>query len=523
MPQDYKFIEGDTASGVAEKAGLTNQEFLALNPELKATGRPNDFGGLTGLVQVGQKYNLGAPKTSTGIVTSSQSQSQYNQNVSGNTAALASLSAPPPGGTYLGANAEGLQGYSGPDGAQYVRDAQGKWNVTVPAPIDPNAPKQPVPGTSAPAGTIPITGNDGNVYNVPKDSANPQAIADNLAANKANENILKQQRDALVNYNVANDPVAQAAVQRITNQYGVLIQQMEDRNKISMGIVSTGIARYGGLGEMNQNVKSEALERATARVTDLQQKMNIAIQQSNDAYKSGNVKALEAAQANYSQSLKDSQNALMDLEKEVNEQVKSNREDEKLRQEEEKQKIADDIRVSTNVAQSISDIIESSGVTDEKQIEAFINQVAQNNGITNIEVLKSAVLKARQTANTRILTDKNIKSQINSRNIRDKIAIDKANEPKVVKGGDKDGGFTYTADDITSYTSLLNEGGTAPDGTYYDKRGDDAYANTATYIFAYNDWINNNGTPEGFLKLFPISNVNPRDKSSLPAALKAKF
>lgn len=58
-PTTQQFQQGETASGVAQAAGLTPAQFLELNPNLAATGLPNDYQGLTGLVKVGQSYNLG--------------------------------------------------------------------------------------------------------------------------------------------------------------------------------------------------------------------------------------------------------------------------------------------------------------------------------------------------------------------------------------------------------------------------------------------------------------------------------
>ncbi len=58
----YTVQSGDTASGIAAKAGLTPEAFLALNPSAAATGHPTDYQGLTGLIQPGQVFNLAAPK-----------------------------------------------------------------------------------------------------------------------------------------------------------------------------------------------------------------------------------------------------------------------------------------------------------------------------------------------------------------------------------------------------------------------------------------------------------------------------
>jgi len=65
-PTTYTVQKGDTASGIAAKYGLSPQQFLALNPSAAATGRSNDWQGLTGLIQPGQVFNVGAGPSSSG-------------------------------------------------------------------------------------------------------------------------------------------------------------------------------------------------------------------------------------------------------------------------------------------------------------------------------------------------------------------------------------------------------------------------------------------------------------------------
>jgi hypothetical protein len=55
MPQVQ---QGDTASGIAAKAGLSPAEFLKLNPSFAAKGNSGDYQGLSGLIKPGQAYVL---------------------------------------------------------------------------------------------------------------------------------------------------------------------------------------------------------------------------------------------------------------------------------------------------------------------------------------------------------------------------------------------------------------------------------------------------------------------------------
>ncbi len=84
------FQPGQTASGVAASLGMTPEQFLSYNPHLAATGLPNDYRGLTGLVQVGQQYNTG-PSQSQPVVTSGQSRTNTANNLSVYDRAIANL------------------------------------------------------------------------------------------------------------------------------------------------------------------------------------------------------------------------------------------------------------------------------------------------------------------------------------------------------------------------------------------------------------------------------------------------
>lgn len=55
MPQVQ---QNETATGIAQKLGITPQEFLKLNPDFAGKGGKNDYQGLSGDIQVGQNYNV---------------------------------------------------------------------------------------------------------------------------------------------------------------------------------------------------------------------------------------------------------------------------------------------------------------------------------------------------------------------------------------------------------------------------------------------------------------------------------
>lgn len=73
------FAKGDTASGIAAKNNISPADFLKYNPELKATGHPSDYQGLTGLVQEGQTYRL-APSTGPTIISTDVIHNEAGKN-----------------------------------------------------------------------------------------------------------------------------------------------------------------------------------------------------------------------------------------------------------------------------------------------------------------------------------------------------------------------------------------------------------------------------------------------------------
>lgn len=96
-----------------------------------------------------------------------------------------------------------------------------------------------------------------------------------------------------------NDPAMLAAAAGIKAQMDQLINAMIDKNKIVVGRAQTGVSAFGGLGQMSQNFMSDQMDRATQRVAELQAQEADLINKSNEAYKSGDVKALNDAMSNY--------------------------------------------------------------------------------------------------------------------------------------------------------------------------------------------------------------------------------
>lgn len=255
-----------------------------------------------------------------------------------------------------------------------------------------------------------------------------------------------------------NDPAALAAASNIQRQFDVLIKQMQDKNSMLLGTYRTNGARSGMLqyaNDMYSNFMSMEMDKATTRIGDLQSKEFDPINKSNQAYKDKDVKALDAATKEYNNVLKEKQKSLTDLNKLVNDAVKNNQNQAKLDAAASKQKITDDIRVSTSLGKTIAETIRKSGVTDPKQIDDYISGMAEQNGVSNPEILKNAYVKANQDADKLDLSAENTKNNIKNRDIRTGLAVTKAG-----KGGTGEIGGKLSSTELNQLGNTLQTGGT---------------------------------------------------------------
>jgi hypothetical protein len=318
-------------------------------------------------------------------------------------------------------------------------------------------------------------------------------------------------------YDVNTDPSAVAAVNSIKASYDILITQMQQKNAMVVGNLNTSAARGGAMqyaSTMYDAANSQAVQAGIMRINDLQAKEADAIQKSNDAYASGNVKALDQATTDLKNAQAEARQTLQDVATTINNQVKDNLAQAKQDAADAKQQNTLDISTSKSIAQATLDAIKSSGITDATQIQSAIKEIADANGISNPSILQGQIATLDPQYGTAALKNQNLQARTN------KITNP---PPKTVKPK-VDGGFTYTQADVSKYMSFLNTGGTASDGTVYGGKGS-TYVNTGTYIAAYNDWTSpsNGGTPQGFVKNFPVTSyVNPKDYKSLPANIVPK-
>lgn len=497
------------------------------------------------------------------LVTSSQSRTQYNNNVTGLNTALNGATASstnPSIVDYLKssglpsdyasrsalATSKGIQGYTGSASQntqllQMLQQKEGSSDTTTPpnpqnpvtpsvtdTPVTPQTPVTP-PGTSSdsPAtGADDVTKNADGSTNDPNDptSGLPPSIAnaykDTLTQQDQNitdaQTTLEQAKATLT-----NDPAATQAASLIQQQYGVLIDAMKAKNNILLGSAKVNAARNGSLqyaNDMEESFMSSEMDAASSRLATLVGQEQAALLKSNTAYQNDDVKAFNTAQTALDKATKDKTDTIGKLLTATQNQVKAVQAQQKIDAATKKNALASDVTTSSKIAAGMADAIATAGLKDPAQIDAYLQAVATKNGITNVDILKSALVTAQQAKAKADLAAENTESTIANRGKTKAASTAKA------KGGGTDGGYAYTGDDISTYTDLLNTGtvgGQTVNGVTYGARGSDGYVDPGAYTAVYNDWIKNGGTAAGFAKKFPPkATVNPASYSSIPAAIR---
>lgn len=491
-------------------------------------------------VVAGTGYST-TPSSSPLLVTSGPSRTDYNNNVTSMNTAVGNL-APPNTSTpvrgpdttidtnYFLKSGESLptytariQAYNASKNAGTKTTTDSPDGKTVVTETDTKPPKDSAIDTS----------NDEIQYD---DNGNPI-----IGANSGlDPTVIKTFNDSITNLNtgittaksaldaatatMANDPAALAAVAAIQAKYDQQIQLMQAKNTQLIGRANSSVGAFGGLGVMSQNFLSDEQDKASQRITDLIAQEQAMILKTQQAYKDGDVKALAAAQKAYDDANKAKLDAVGKLLTATNNQVKQLQAQQKIDAAAEKQTVTTDISKSTNLGGSIAKNLADAGVTDPAEMDKYIQEMAQTYGITNPDILKSAVVKAQQTQSKLDTSAANTESTMQSRATRDALAIQKANTPKVVKpstkGSGTDGSFKYTQSDVDTYSSFLIKGGTG-NGVTYAARGSDTFSDPNAYLFALNDWVSQGGTATGFAKKFPPKTwVNPDSYSKLPPSIR---
>lgn len=433
-------------------------------------------GGNVEVMQNGQRISTGTadaaskqygyvatpPKDPALIVTSGSSRSQYADNVNKMNQATQNIQGGTPATPGLPSGTVKTPAYSldkdgsivGMDGGVVAhKDDKGGYSSVS------NASGKVLTGVDSSGNlmfgdgaTTPADQKDGTP---PLDPVVSKQYNDTITA--SNDTLVQRQADLdAAKATVQNDPAASAALDSIRQKYDILIKAMQDKNKILLGGYQTGQARMGALqfaNEMSSNFMSEEMDKANGRISDLVAKENDLLLKTTIAYKTGDIKALNAAQTAYDKANADKLKAINDLVKATNDHVKTVQAQQKIDATEAKQKITDDIRISTNLGKTIADSISASGITDQKIIDQYIEGMATKNGVSSVDVLKSAVVKAQQDQGKLDLTSENTKNNIKNRDIRTKLAVDKAN------GGGDNSTKTLKTADLNKLGNTLQTGG----------------------------------------------------------------
>lgn len=460
------------------------------------------------------------PTSSPLLITSAGSRAQYATNETNLNSALTSISANNKSYTY-----QDKQGNSQTISAATPEEAIAKApNIDPHSGVQENPPpnadgspaagadKTPAAGSSTDTGAVDQATQDAEEQ-VKQMAALPPEVASQYKTqlDQQDQNITDAKSTlASAAATLSNDPAAQQAAAAIAAKYDVLIQAMQAKNKQVLGSYTESAARGGSLqyaNDMETSFMSNQMDLASKRVADLVEQEQELILKSNTAYKNGDIKAFNDAQTALTKATSDKTNTLGKLLSATNAQVKTVQAQMKATQTAAINKTKNDVTLAKSTAAAVVDAIRKSGVTDPATIKKYIADMAANAGISDPTILESAVVTAQQTA------DKVDASLANTRSTIAKRGTTGTSKGKTVT----DGSFTYTTDDTAKLSNLLNQGTT--DGTYAG-RGADGYVDPGAYTHAYNSWIASGGTPKGFLKVAPISNINPASVSALPAALQ---
>lgn len=301
---------------------------------------------------------VGPTPSSSLIVTSNASRNNFNNNVTSMNAATGNIPVPASGSTFYNpttGQADGVNKFD-PNTGKPLAPATG--NTTAPAGgsgsnnsgttvMNSSGVKS---STTNADGSQTVVHNDGTIALLPapaKDGTDGSATgSDGNAATDASSKFLDPTVAAAFSANIssltsqandakatvdaaaatlANDPAASAAAASITAQYEQLIRAQIARNNILAGSNLVNAARGGSLqyaNGMETNFMSEEMITASNTVTELIQKENAAIIQSNTAFKNGDIKAFNDATAAYNKANSDKTTAILDLANATDKAVK---------------------------------------------------------------------------------------------------------------------------------------------------------------------------------------------------------
>lgn len=343
------------------------------------------------------------------IVTSNQSRANYANNESTLNGAIGNMSGP-----------TGALGLTVPKYGDTVTDGNGNKGVAM---FDPNTGK-PLEQNGAsipdqnkkdntPDDNNMVTTDDGTMVDASVKGVYDSSLK-NLDQGIADAKSTLQSALATMQ----NDPAATSAVSMIMAKYDQQIAAMKDKNRILLGSYAVNQARSGGMqyaNEMSSDFMSDEQDRASKRVTDLITLETSMVLKAQESYKNGDVKAFDAASKALTNATKEKSAEINKLLMASDKALKARQNEQKIAATQAKQTITDDIRISTALGKNVANAIMESGEKDPKKVDAYIEKMAKESGISNPALLKSSVVKAQQEQSKLDLSAKNTQSMIANR------------------------------------------------------------------------------------------------------------
>lgn len=380
------------------------------------------------------------PGTPALIATSSQSRNEYANNVNSMNAATASMATASLTDRYNKEN--GL--VSNPDGSTSRTVTDGIGNVTTTV-TDKNGNQTVTKGAPSSSNNDPNKSSGENAVDFyTKQYQDATKSLDDAATNAKSE----LDRAAAT---LQSDPAASAAVSEIMAKYDEQIRVMKEKNALVAGNNNRNAARYGNLQyatEMNDNFMSDQQDRAQRRVLDLINEQTVQANKVRQAYADGDIAAFNAAQKSYDAANKSKIDAINDLLQESHKVVKEEQDKVKAIAAQKKEALSDDVKLSANLGKTIVDNLASLGIKDDKKRRQYIEQVAAQYGIDNVDILDNAVVKEEQTSKRQNLLNQSTQKSINKTVAPKKTVVPKGST------------YSFTAKDKTN---LVGTGLTSSD------------------------------------------------------------
>lgn len=271
---------------------------------------------------------------------------------------------------------------------------------------------------------------------------------------------------------LSNDPAAASAVSAIMAKYDTQIQLMKDKNAMLLGSYRNNAARNGSMqyaNDMYTNFMSEEQDRATGRITDLITQETQMVLKAQQAAKTGDIKAVAEATKAYEDANKAKIDEINKLLVATNNHTKTLQTQAKIDQATQNSQITNDIKNANINGKGIADEIKAAGLTGQDRLD-YIAKRAKDLNITDPTKLESTVGASEKANSKADLSAANIKSTIAKRN-QGKTSTSKTSNPITFKPLEKNAlaGAGLDGASITELTKAINLYGVQ--AVYADPKG----------------------------------------------------